>query len=221
MKITRLALCRNEDQMKKIASSDLLAASMGNIIDSKEHKSLFAKPQIKTAKKAVATVGQVFHKLIQASEKLESLGLVHSSLRIMALASSLTKQAAWDETAHQELIDFLKDFDTPHNRRTDARSIGSMPEVFQKIKELTEQAEGRQVLPGPDGDLMDLGKKTNLDPEGVAIENMEPNNPLYEEMGWFEDEDLIEQIYVDEDADKSVSDEEEHGSLFEQLRGAK
>lgn len=218
--------------MKKIASSDLLAASMNEIMDSEEHKTLFAKPQMKIAsKKTGHPLERAFSKLIQASEKLENLGLTHSSLRIMALASALTKQAAWDEEAHQKLVNFIKDIEADTGEEVSEedlsalvgksqKSLSKLPLIFDKIKELSEETRnGSKNLPYED--LMDRGKETNLDPENIAVELTEPANPLYEEMGWFDDEDLIEQVYIGDNADKTVSNEEEHGSLFEQLRGDK
>lgn len=78
--------------MKKIASSDLLASSMDHIISSDEHKSLFAKPQIKTASQKLAhPVEQAFVKLIQASEKLEELELTASASQLLGLASKLAQ----------------------------------------------------------------------------------------------------------------------------------
>lgn len=120
--------------MPKLPSSDWLADSMKNVLDSDAHRKIFEGPQfrIKQAQVEVSPAELAITKLLEASDKLENLGLSKSSLEVLAIVEGLTDEIEKVASLDPEQLKKLKEINSELNSFTG--SLETPAEVKQPLQ---------------------------------------------------------------------------------------
>ena len=122
--------------------SDLLAAEMEEILNDKEYRSIFDRPQIKmaseeTVKTAASKdpVEAVYKQLLQASESLDELGLSKSAeLALSAVQTLIVEAKKKKDDEEKDKKDKKSDKDDKDDKKSDKKSDDKDDDKSKKDK---------------------------------------------------------------------------------------
>lgn len=138
---------------------DSLAQSMNQVLDSPEHKNIFAKPKT-ISKKASNNIQDAFNALLDVSAKLDELGLNESASETLkaahnlAVEAGLVKNADLGEEESEKMLDQALEKLHQRNERVD-QEWEENDDLAGLLKELEES-----------NDVMDVPNDTDM-PEGL------------------------------------------------------